>query len=35
MFGKELLYFIKGIKENILRLENITKNRDCLGKTSY
>jgi hypothetical protein len=35
MFGKELCVIIKGIKDNILRLENINKNRDCLGKNSY
>jgi hypothetical protein len=35
MFGKELFVIIKGIKDNILRLQNIYKYRDCLGKNSY
>jgi hypothetical protein len=36
MFGKALLFNIKSIKKNnILHLEYIIKNRECLGKDSY
>jgi hypothetical protein len=30
-----LIYHIKYKKENLLHLENINKNRKCLGKNSY